>query len=39
MIRGLDKLTKEQREQALNVMKAMFSQYADYFEKVPSNEP
>ena len=28
---GIDKLPKEQREQALNVMKAVFSQYADYF--------
>jgi transcriptional regulator with XRE-family HTH domain len=36
---GIDKLPKEQREQALNVVKAMFAQYADYFEKVPSNEP
>ena len=30
---GIDKLPKEQREQALNVVKAMFMQYADYFEK------
>ena len=30
---GIDKLPKAQREQALNVVKAMFSQYSDYFEK------
>ena len=30
---GIDKLPKVQREQALNVVKAMFSQYADYFQK------
>ena len=30
---GIDRLPKEQREQALNVMKAVFAQYADYFEK------
>ena len=30
---GVDKLPKEQREQALNVVKAMFAQYGDYFEK------
>lgn len=29
---GIDKLPKEQREQALNVIKAMFAKYADYFE-------
>ena len=30
---GIDKLPKAQREMALNVVKAMFTQYADYFEK------
>lgn len=30
---GIDQLPKEQREQALNVIKAMFIQYADYFAK------
>ena len=35
---GVDKLPKAQREQALNVVKAMFSQYADYFEKGESEE-
>ena len=29
---GIDRLPKAQREQALNVVKAMFTQYADYFE-------
>lgn len=33
LAKGIDKLPKEQREQALNVVKAMFSQYRDYFEK------
>ena len=28
---GIDKLPKEQREQALAVMRAVFAQYADYF--------
>ena len=28
---GVDKLPKEQREQALAVMRALFAQYADYF--------
>lgn len=30
---GIDKLPKEQREQALNVVRAMFAQYSDYFDK------
>ena len=30
---GIDKMPKEQREQALNIMKAVFSQYAGYFEE------
>lgn len=29
---GIDKMPPDQREQALNVMRAMFAQY-DYFEK------
>ena len=33
LARGIDKLPKEQREQALNVMRAMFAQYSDYFER------
>ena len=35
---GVDKLPKEQREMALNVVKAMFAKYADYFEKGDDNE-
>jgi transcriptional regulator with XRE-family HTH domain len=31
---GIDKLPQEQREQALNVMKAMFSKYAPFFEEM-----
>ena len=30
---GIDKLPKEQREQALSVLQAVFAQYADYFKK------
>lgn len=33
LVRGLNQLTPEQVEQAKNVMKAMFAQYADYFDK------
>lgn len=33
LAKGIDKLPKQQREQALNVVKAMFMQYQDYFEK------
>ena len=29
---GIDRLPKEQREQALSVMRAVFAQHADYFE-------
>lgn len=32
LIRGLNKLSPDQLEQAKNVMKAMFVQYADYFD-------
>ena len=31
LARGIDQLPKEQREQALNVMRAMFVRYADFF--------
>lgn len=34
LARGIDKLPQEQREQALNVMKAMFSKYAPFFEEM-----
>lgn len=30
---GIDQLPQEQREQALNIMKAVFSQYAHLFER------
>lgn len=33
LAKGIDKLPQEQREQALNVIKAMFAKYADYFDK------
>ena len=36
---GIDKLPKEQREQALNVVKAMFADHADYFNKETGDEP
>ena len=38
LIRGLNKLSPEQIEQAKNVMKAMFTQYADYFDTEKENE-
>lgn len=33
LAKGIDKLPKEQREQALSVIRAMFAKYADYFDK------
>ena len=33
LIRGLNKLSPEQLEQATNMMKIMFAKYADYFDK------
>ena len=30
---GVDKMPPEQREQAVNIMKAVFAQYAEYFER------
>ena len=33
LAKGIDKLPKEQREQALAVVRAMFAKYEDYFEK------
>lgn len=35
---GIDKLPKAKREQALNVIKAMFLQYSDFFEKGDDDE-
>ena len=40
LAKGIDKLSKEEREQALNVVRAMFAQYQDYFEKKEAtNDP
>lgn len=40
LAKGIDRLPLEQREQALAVVKAMFTQYSDYFEKgTESDEP
>ena len=39
MARGIDRLPKAEREQALAVVRAMFAQYADYFEKRDADEP
>ena len=33
LIRGLNKLSPDQLEQATNMMKIMFAKYADYFDK------
>lgn len=38
LIRGFNKLSPEQVEQAKNVMKAMFTQYADYFDTEKEND-
>ena len=38
LIRGLNKLSPDQIQQAKNVMKAMFTEYAEYFEKEKENE-
>ena len=38
LAKGIDKLPLEQREQALNVVRAMFAQYADYFDKENEDE-
>ena len=35
---GIDKLPQEQREQALAVVRAMFANHADYFERGKDNE-
>lgn len=37
LIRGLNKLSPEQLDQAINMMKIMFTKYADYFEKENDN--
>ena len=38
LIRGLNKLSPEQLEQATNMMKIMFTKYANYFEKENDND-
>ena len=38
LAKGIDKLPKEQREQALSVVRAMFAKYEDYFEKENTDE-
>lgn len=38
LARGIDKLPKEQREMAINIMKAVFAQHADYFERTEEDE-
>lgn len=38
LAKGIDKLPKAQREQALSVIRAMFAKYADYFEE-ENHEP
>ena len=38
LIRGLNKLSPEQLEQATNMMKIMFAKYADYFDKEKNDD-
>jgi transcriptional regulator with XRE-family HTH domain len=38
LAKGIDKLPQEQRKQALNVIRAMFAQNADYFNKENDDE-
>lgn len=38
LAKGIDKMPKEQREQALSIIKAVFTQYADYFNKENDDE-
>lgn len=38
LAKGVDQLQPEQREQALAVVRAMFAQHSDYFEKGSSND-
>ena len=33
LVKGIDRLPKAEREKALNVVRAMFDQYADYFDE------
>lgn len=38
LIRGLNKLSPEQLDQATNMMKIMFTKYAEYFDKENDND-
>ena len=38
LIRGLNKLSPDQLEQATNMMKIMFAKYADYFDKEKNDD-
>lgn len=38
MAKAIDKMPKKQREQAVNIIKAVFTEYADYFEKGSDND-
>ena len=38
LIRGLNRLSPDQVSQAINVMKAMFNQYADYFDEKENDQ-
>ena len=35
---AVDRMPKEKREQAINIMKAVFDQYSDYFERKEDDE-
>ena len=39
LVKGIDRLPQAEREQALNVVRAMFAQYSDYFEERENNAP
>ena len=39
LAKGVDRLSQAEREQALSVVRAMFSQYSDYFEEKEKNAP
>lgn len=38
LAKGIDRLPQEEREQALAVVRAMFTKYADYFDKEKDDE-
>lgn len=39
LAKGVDRMAQEDREQVLNVVKAVFSKYSDYFEEKEKNAP